>query len=102
MDTNTPHIGRVAEDRTDWVSKARCLHSIDPDELFVRGKAQTKAAVICRNCPVMTECLADALDNEVEFGVLGWHDRTAAAGVAQAHPEGGLWSAHWTGRRPSM
>jgi hypothetical protein len=50
----------------------------------------------------MTECLADALDNEVEFGVLGWHDRTAAAGVAQAHPEGGLWSAHWTGRRPSM
>ena len=33
--------------------------------------AQRKAAVICRHCPVMLQCGADALDNRVEFGVWG-------------------------------
>ena len=27
--------------------------------------------VICAGCSVKTECLADALDNEIEFGVWG-------------------------------
>ena len=27
--------------------------------------------MICRSCPVRTACLADALDNRVEFGVWG-------------------------------
>jgi RND family efflux transporter MFP subunit len=40
--------------------------SADPDQLFVRGAAQRKAAVICRHCPVITECGADALDNRVD------------------------------------
>jgi WhiB family transcriptional regulator, redox-sensing transcriptional regulator len=53
-----------------WVSKALCK-SADPDELFVRGAAQRKAAVICRHCPVMQQCAADALDNQVEYGVWG-------------------------------
>src|SRR6185312_12835084 len=51
-----------AEARIAWVSQARCRQA-DPDELFVRGAAQRKAAVICRHCPVISECGADALDN---------------------------------------
>src|SRR6202161_4815833 len=43
----------------------------DPDELFVQGPAQSRAKLICRGCPVRTECLADALDNGIEFGVWG-------------------------------
>ena len=62
--------GADAESRIAWVSKALC-RAADPDELFVRGAAQRKAAVICRHCPVMLECGADALDNRVEFGVWG-------------------------------
>ena len=42
-----------------------------PDQLFVRGAAQRKAATICRHCPVLMQCGADALDNRVEFGVWG-------------------------------
>jgi WhiB family transcriptional regulator, redox-sensing transcriptional regulator len=42
MDATTVYIGRVAEARSEWVSKALC-RSTDPDELFVSGKAQTKA-----------------------------------------------------------
>lgn len=62
--------GKEAEARIAWVSQARCRQA-DPDELFVRGAAQRKAAVICRHCPVISECGADALDNRVEFGVWG-------------------------------
>nr|WP_231588708.1 WhiB family transcriptional regulator [Mycobacterium nebraskense] len=59
-----------AEDRADWVAKALCRTG-DPDELFVRGAAQRRAAAICRHCPVLLECGADALDNRVEWGVWG-------------------------------
>ena len=64
----TQSIISAAEDRIAWVSSARC-RSTDPDELFVRGAAQRKAAVICRHCPVIAECAAEALDNRMEFGV---------------------------------
>ena len=62
--------GAEGEARIAWVSQALC-RATDPDQLFVRGAAQRKAAVICRHCPVITECGADALDNRVEFGVWG-------------------------------
>ncbi|WP_230314113.1 WhiB family transcriptional regulator [Nakamurella alba] len=43
----------------------------DPDALFVTGAAQRDAARLCGGCPVKTECLAEALDNQVEYGVWG-------------------------------
>ena len=54
----------------DWTSQAAC-RGTDPDSLFVQGAAQNRAKAICMGCPVRTECLADALDNRVEFGVWG-------------------------------
>src|SRR6516164_9372618 len=54
----------------DWTARAACKHT-DPDELFVQGAAQNRAKLICRGCPVRTECLADALDYRIEFGVWG-------------------------------
>ena len=56
--------------RGDWVTQAHC-RDIDPEELFVKGAAQRKAVAICRHCPVVLQCRADALDNRVEFGVWG-------------------------------
>ena len=56
--------------RIGWVLQARCRFT-NPDDLFVRGAAQRDAATICRPCLVATECLADALDNQMEFGVWG-------------------------------
>ncbi|MEO3765345.1 WhiB family transcriptional regulator [Streptomyces phytophilus] len=55
---------------TDWSAQAAC-RTADPDELFVQGAAQNRAKAVCTGCPVRTECLADALDNRVEFGVWG-------------------------------
>ena len=80
-----------AEDRIAWVSQALC-RATDPDELFVRGAAQRKAAVICRHCPVMQECGADALDNKVEFGVWGGMTERQRRALLKQHPEIVAWS----------
>lgn len=53
-----------------WIKQGACRLT-DPDELFVQGAAQNRAKTICRRCPVRTECLADALDNRIPFGVWG-------------------------------
>ena len=55
---------------SDWAAQAAC-RATDPDTLFVQGAAQNRVKAICLGCPVRTECLADALDNRVEFGVWG-------------------------------
>ncbi|MGW3820436.1 WhiB family transcriptional regulator [Streptomyces sp. NPDC005046] len=54
----------------EWARLTAC-RTTDPDELFLQGAAQNRAKAICTGCPVRTECLADALDNRVEFGVWG-------------------------------
>lgn len=55
---------------SEWTSVAACK-TTDPDELFVQGAAQNRVKTICVSCSVRTECLADALDNNIEFGVWG-------------------------------
>lgn len=54
----------------DWPERGACRHC-HPDTLFVQGAAQNRAKSVCHTCLVRTECLADALDNRVEFGVWG-------------------------------
>jgi WhiB family redox-sensing transcriptional regulator len=54
----------------EWASRGACK-ATEADELFVQGSAQNRAKQICGGCPVRTECLADALDSRIEFGVWG-------------------------------
>lgn len=53
-----------------WASQSACT-GVDPDEFFVTGAEQNRAKAVCRDCPVRKYCLADALDNRIEFGVWG-------------------------------
>lgn len=53
-----------------WSELAACRKS-QPDALFVRGSAQNRVKQVCALCPVRTECLAEALDNCIEWGVWG-------------------------------
>jgi|YelNatPaOPRAMG01_1025707.scaffolds.fasta_scaffold225432_1 WhiB family redox-sensing transcriptional regulator len=87
-----------SESRIAWVSKALC-RSANPDELFVRGAAQRKAAVICRHCPVMLECGADALDNRVEFGVWGGMTERQRRALLKQHPEVVSWAEFFAAQR---
>lgn len=54
----------------DWTLRAACGDA-QPDQLFVKGAEQNKAKQVCSGCAVKTECLAEALDNQIEWGVWG-------------------------------
>lgn len=81
----------VGEARQQWVAQARC-RDIDPDELFVKGAAQRQAAAICRHCPVLLQCRADALDNRVEFGVWGGMTERQRRALLKQHPDVTSWA----------
>ena len=84
----------AGERRLAWVARARC-RTADPDELFVSGAAQKRAAVICRHCTVVTECLVDALDNNIEFGVWGGMTERQRHKLIKQHPEVKSWSEYF-------
>ena len=90
--------GEEAEARIAWVTQARCKGT-DPDQLFVRGAAQRKAATICRHCPVLMQCGADALDNRVEFGVWGGMTERQRRALLKQHPEVDSWSEFFEPQR---
>jgi WhiB family redox-sensing transcriptional regulator len=54
----------------DWIREAKCRQS-RPDDLFVTGAAQHQAKLVCAGCPVTLQCLAEALDQRIEWGVWG-------------------------------
>jgi WhiB family transcriptional regulator, redox-sensing transcriptional regulator len=89
----------VTEGTRGWVANALCRDA-DPDELFVQGAAQRRAAVICRHCPVMKQCAADALDNQVEYGVWGGMTERQRRELLKEHPEVVSWADFLNERNP--
>ena len=74
----------------DWAAQAACK-STDPDALFVQGAAQNRAKAICLGCNVRTDCLADALDNRVEFGVWGGMTERERRALLRRRPNVASW-----------
>lgn len=74
----------------DWRLRAACRDG-DPDRLFVRGAAQREAKVVCLGCPVRTECLAEALDNRIEFGVWGGMTERERRALLRRRPDVQSW-----------
>jgi len=73
-----------------WVAASACRNA-DPDELFVTGAAQNRAKAVCTGCPVRTECLSDALDNRVEFGVWGGMTERERRALLRRRPDVTSW-----------
>ena len=74
----------------DWAPLAACRKT-EPDALFVQGAAQQQAKQICLRCPVVAECLADALDNRTEFGVWGGMTERERRAMLRRHPDVPSW-----------
>ena len=74
----------------DWASQGQCRQA-QPDELFVKGAAQNKAKQLCAGCPVRTECLAEALDNNIEWGVWGGLTERQRRAVLRMRPNVTSW-----------
>ncbi len=74
----------------DWTPRAAC-RSAQPDQLFVRGAEQNKAKQLCAGCPVRTECLAEALDNQIEWGVWGGMTERERRAILRKRPNVTSW-----------
>jgi WhiB family redox-sensing transcriptional regulator len=85
----------------EWTVKAVCAEG-DPDVLFVTGAAQREAAKICQACPVRLECLADALDNRIEYGVWGGMTERQRRAVLKKSPDVTDWRAALEGKRTTV
>jgi len=90
--------GSQSEPRIEWVTKARC-RSKNPDDFFASGEAQKRATVICRGCLVVAECLADALDHHMEWGIWGGLTERQRRALVKEHPEVVSWSDFFAARR---
>ncbi len=92
LSPSTSRAGLMVGTRTesDWTTRAACRDS-DPDELFVQGAAQNRAKTRCFGCVVRTECLADALDNRVEFGVWGGMTERERRALLRRRPDVASW-----------
>ncbi|HRW19069.1 MAG TPA: WhiB family transcriptional regulator [Dermatophilaceae bacterium] len=84
----TPVVSRTL--RPDWAGLGTCV-TRDPDALFVRGAAQQQAKAVCQRCPVIAECLADALDNRTEFGVWGGQTERERRALLRRNPNVDSW-----------
>jgi WhiB family redox-sensing transcriptional regulator len=76
----------------EWASQASCSGA-DPDALFVRGKAQHDAKAVCKTCPVLAQCLAEALDNRTEFGVWGGMTERERRALLRKRPDITSWKS---------
>jgi WhiB family transcriptional regulator, redox-sensing transcriptional regulator len=74
----------------NWPALASCRND-DPDAMFVEGTEQNVAKRICRGCPVRYECLAEALDNRIEFGVWGGMTERERRAFLRRHPSVVSW-----------
>ncbi len=85
-----PGSGTAGPVAAGWTRRALCT-ATDPDALFVTGAAQRDAARICGGCPVRLECLGDALDNQIEFGIWGGMTERERRAVLKRSPQVTSW-----------
>lgn len=73
-----------------WARKGACRHE-DPDLLFASGAEQHRVKRICEPCPVRLDCLVEALDSRIEYGVWGgWTERQRRLVLSQ-HADVASW-----------
>lgn len=77
----------------DWSQFGHCV-SADPDALFAEGKQQRLAKALCRSCPVVVECLAEALDQRVDFGVWGGMTPRERRALLRRRPDVQSWAEY--------
>jgi len=81
-----------------WTAVAACgTGKISPDALFVEGAAQREARSVCLGCPVRLECLADALDNRMDFGVWGGMTERERRALLRRRPDVRSWWSELVG-----
>lgn len=73
----------------DWTLLAKCRGM--GDDLFPEGAEQRKARQVCVGCPVRSQCLAEALDNRIEWGIWGGMTERERRKILRERPEVASW-----------
>ena len=81
----------TAAHHADWAAAAKCRGT--GDVLFAQGAAQRRVRVLCEDCPVRRECLAEALDDRIEWGVWGGMTERERRHLLRTRPEVTSWRA---------
>jgi len=74
---------------SEWTLQAKCRDMADA--LFPEGKDQKRARSVCVGCPVRSECLAEALDNRIEWGVWGGMTERERRALLRQRPDIDSW-----------
>jgi len=75
----------------DWTLRAACRGM--GDALFPEVKDQSQAKKVCYGCPVCADCLAEALDNRIEWGVWGGMTERERRQLLRQRPDVRSWQA---------
>ena len=78
-------------DDQHWTARGAC-GTAAPDALFVAGAAQRVARELCFRCPVRLECLIDALDHRIDFGVWGGMTERERRALLRRRPDVRSWA----------
>ena len=82
----------------DWAVHAKCRGM--EDALFPEASEQKRARQLCMGCPVRFECLAEALDNRIEWGVWGGMTERERRQLLRQRSDVTSWSSVLVGQRP--
>jgi WhiB family redox-sensing transcriptional regulator len=74
----------------DWTLLAKCRGT--GDVMFPDTSHQPRAREICRDCPVRIQCLAEALDGRIEWGVWGGMSERERRALLRQRPNITSWS----------
>ncbi|MFE2850211.1 WhiB family transcriptional regulator [Streptomyces lavendulae] len=67
--------------------------------MFVESTQQIRAKRVCTGCPVRTECLTEALDNRIEFGIWGGMTERERRALLRRRPDVTSWRKALEGAR---
>ena len=81
----------------DWTVQAKCRGL--NDGLFPDAVDQKRAKLVCSGCPVRSECLAEALDNRIEWGVWGGMTERERRLLLRQRPDVASWRSALSGEK---
>lgn len=72
-----------------WTLRAKCRGQ--GDDMFGESQHQKRARAVCASCPVRAECLAEALNHRIEWGVWGGLTERERRQLLRQRPDIGNW-----------
>lgn len=74
-----------------WGDHKVACRAVDPEEFFGGAAQQSRVKSVCTGCRVRVVCLAEALDNRMDFGVWGGMTARERGALLRQRPDVRSW-----------